>query len=75
MSTYLAKRLVGMLVTLWLLAAIGFILVQLIPGNPGRQLAGPNAPASVVKEIDHAYGFDRPIIEQYGLMLEQFAAW
>ena len=72
MIGYVARRLVAVVVTLWLLATIGFVLVQLIPGDPARQLAGPTAPASVVEKIRHAYGFDRPILDRYGLMLDRF---
>jgi len=60
-------------ITLWLLATLGFILVQLIPGDPARQLAGPTAPAETINRIRHAYGFDKPFFERYGLMLERFA--
>jgi len=73
MIGYIVRRLVATVVTLWLLATIGFVLVQLIPGDPARQLAGPTAPAAVVEKIRHAYGFDRPLLERYGLMLQRFA--
>jgi peptide/nickel transport system permease protein len=73
MIGYIVRRLLATVVTLWLLATIGFALVQLIPGDPARQLAGPTAPASVVEKIRHAYGFDRPLVDRYGLMLERFA--
>lgn len=65
MGSYVLKRLAAVVITLWLLATIGFALVQLIPGNPGRQLAGPTAPGSVVERIDRAYGFNKPFIERY----------
>lgn len=65
MIRYLAGRLAAIVVTLWLLATLGFILVELIPGDPARQLAGPIASAETVERIRHAYGFDRPFAVRY----------
>lgn len=65
MTRWLIRRLAGVLVTLWVLATLGFLLVELIPGDPARQLAGPIASNETVERIRHVYGFDRPIAERY----------
>ncbi len=65
MIRYLAGRLASIVVTLWLVATLGFILVELIPGDPARQLAGPIASSETVERIRHAYGFDRPFLVRY----------
>jgi ABC-type dipeptide/oligopeptide/nickel transport system permease component len=42
-----------------------FILIHLVPGDPIRLMVGGKAPASVVKNIDHQLGLDRPLPTQY----------
>jgi peptide/nickel transport system permease protein len=65
MTRYLAGRLGSMLVTLWLVATAGFLLVELIPGDPARSLAGPSASAETVERIREAYGFEQPFPSRY----------
>ncbi|MGE5226616.1 MAG: ABC transporter permease [Planctomycetaceae bacterium] len=73
MSRYVVRRLLLALVTLWVLATLGFLLVEAIPGDPARQLAGPTASVQTVAEIRHAYGFDRPAWDRYVSTLERYA--
>ncbi|MGH7073204.1 MAG: ABC transporter permease [Stellaceae bacterium] len=46
-----------------------FFLLQLVPGDPALSLAGDYASAKRIAEIRHEYGFDQPIIVQYGIWL------
>jgi peptide/nickel transport system permease protein len=66
MIRFLAKRLALGLVTLWLLSVLIFLGTTVLPGNPGRALAGPFASEATVKAINHDLGTDRPLITQYG---------
>jgi peptide/nickel transport system permease protein len=52
-------------VTVWIVATAGFILVEIIPGDPARQLAGPGASAATLASIREAYGFDDPLPVRY----------
>jgi len=72
MMRYLIRRLLLALVTLWVLATLGFLLVEAIPGDPARQLAGPTASLQTVEAIRHAYGFDRPAWDRYVSTLARF---
>lgn len=65
MAHYLAGRIAAMLVTLWLVATAGFLLVELIPGDPARSLAGPSASVDSIERIRRAYGFDEPFPQRY----------
>jgi peptide/nickel transport system permease protein len=65
MSRYLLKRLVSAIVTLWLLATIVFLVVNVLPGNVGRQILGGFAPEEDVVAFNTRLGTDRPFIEQY----------
>jgi peptide/nickel transport system permease protein len=49
----------------WLVATAGFLLVEMIPGDPARQLAGPGASAATLASIREAYGFDDPLPLRY----------
>jgi peptide/nickel transport system permease protein len=71
-SRYIVRRLLLALVTLWALATLGFLLVEAIPGDPARQLAGPTASLETVEAIRHAYGFDRPAWDRYVSTLERY---
>jgi hypothetical protein len=45
MRRFILQRLLSIVVTLWLLATIVFLLVNVLPGNVGRQILGPFAPS------------------------------
>ena len=65
MGRYLLRRLVSSLVTLWLLATIVFVMVNLLPGNVGRRVLGPFALKEDVARYNHQLGTDRPLLTQY----------
>ena len=65
MIGYIGRRLLAALVTVWLVATAGFLLVEIIPGDPARALAGPIASAAAVERIRETYGFDDPLPVRY----------
>jgi peptide/nickel transport system permease protein len=68
MASYIARRLVLMVVTLFGVSVIIFALLRLVPGNIADILfdsAGLINPAEK-KEIEAELGLDRPIVVQYG---------
>jgi peptide/nickel transport system permease protein len=65
MAWYVGRRLLAALVTVWIVATAGFLLVELIPGDPAAQLAGPGASAETLAMIREAYGFDDPLPVRY----------
>lgn len=68
MLEYVLKRLLGLAPTLLLVAVLVFLFVHLLPGDPARLAAGPEADAETVDLVRKDLGLDRP-------MLEQFASW
>jgi peptide/nickel transport system permease protein len=62
-----------MLVTLWMLATIVFLLVNVLPGDVGRKVLGPTANAKDVADFNARLGTDQPLIEQYGRSLKRLA--
>jgi peptide/nickel transport system permease protein len=65
MIRFVGRRLLAALVTVWLVATAGFLLVEIIPGDPARALAGPIASTAAVERIRETYGFDDPLPVRY----------
>jgi peptide/nickel transport system permease protein len=65
MGRYLLRRLASAVVTLWLLATIVFLIVNVIPGDVGRRVLGAFALKEDVARFNHQIGTDRPLINQY----------
>ncbi|TCV98092.1 glutathione ABC transporter permease GsiC [Biostraticola tofi] len=65
MLNYFIKRLLGLVPTLLIVAVLVFMFVHLLPGDPARLAAGPEADASVIALIRQDLGLDRPLPEQF----------
>jgi peptide/nickel transport system permease protein len=65
MIRWLLRRLGLSLITLWLLASIVFIIVNVLPNDVGRTIAGPFAPQETVDAINERLGTNDPLPEQY----------
>lgn len=50
-----------------------FLIVNVLPGNPGRKLLGPQAPQESVDQYNTKFGADRPLLEQYGKSMKRLA--
>jgi peptide/nickel transport system permease protein len=62
---YVLRRLVAIIPLLVLISFAVFSLTLLIPGDPAREILGPNAPASEVLQLRHQMGLDQPYLVQY----------
>lgn len=65
MLNYFIKRLLGLIPTLLIVAVLVFGFVHLLPGDPDRLAAGPEADASVVALVRHDLGLDQPLPTQF----------
>lgn len=65
-GTFLVRRLVGLTAVAVTLVAGTFLMVQLIPGDPARVVAGAEATPADVELARHDLGLDRPLLEQFG---------
>ncbi|MFT4084270.1 MAG: ABC transporter permease subunit [Nocardioides sp.] len=65
-----ARRLLLMIPTLFGIVTLTFILTHALGGNPARQIAGQASDPATIAKISHEYGFDRPLIVQYGSYLK-----
>jgi peptide/nickel transport system permease protein len=60
-----------MLITLWLLATIVFLLVNVLPGDVGRKVLGPTANPDDVAAFNERLGTDKPLLTQYWQSMKQ----
>jgi peptide/nickel transport system permease protein len=60
-------------ITLLGTAVLIFLLVNIVPGDVARIIAGPKASEAVLKEIRHEYHLDDPIWKRLGYYLDQLA--
>lgn len=68
---FLIRRLLYVLPTMLLVTVGVFSILQLIPGDPVDALVEINADEEVRQAVIEKYGFDKPIIEQYGIWLSK----
>lgn len=59
------RRLAWALVVVLGVTTVSFVVSQLLPGDPARLFAGPQASAADVARARAIYGLDRPIVERY----------
>jgi peptide/nickel transport system permease protein len=65
MSSYIIRRLLWVIVTLFGVSLLTFLVIYAVPADPARLYAGPHASADVVQQIRHQMGLDRPLYVQY----------
>lgn len=65
MLNYVLKRLLGLIPTLLIVAVLVFLFVHLLPGDPARLIAGPEADAQVIALVRQQLGLDRPLHVQF----------
>ncbi|RQR90498.1 glutathione ABC transporter permease GsiC [Burkholderia sp. Bp9090] len=65
MLNFLVKRLFGLLPTLAIVAVLVFLFVHLLPGDPARLAAGPEADDATVALVRTDLGLDRPLPAQF----------
>jgi ABC-type dipeptide/oligopeptide/nickel transport system permease component len=66
---YLARRIALALPVLFGVSIVSFLLLRVIPGDPARLMAGPDADYAQVQLIRHQMGLDVPLPQQYLLYL------
>ncbi len=65
MLRMIGKRLLLLIPTLFGLSLLLFWWVRALPGGPATALLGEKATPEAVARVNAAYGFDKPILEQY----------
>ncbi|MBY0124351.1 ABC transporter permease [Bacillus sp. S/N-304-OC-R1] len=71
MLSFIVKRLLWGLVTMWAIITITFIIMHAVPGDPFAREG--TMPEAVYQNLRSFYNLDEPLIVQYGLYLKQVA--
>ncbi len=70
LRTYIIRRLILIIPTLFLISIVVFSIIHLAPGNPAINLGGRHATSpDVVEILTKRYGLDQPIPVQYLIWL------
>jgi glutathione transport system permease protein len=65
MLNFVVKRLFGLVFTLIVVGVIVFMFVHLLPGDPARLAAGPDADEATVTLVRRDLGLDKPLPQQF----------
>jgi peptide/nickel transport system permease protein len=71
--TLIGRRLLQVVPIIVFATFVVFSLLHFVPGDPALMLAGDYATKERVEEIRKLFGFDRPLVVQYGAWLWQAA--
>ncbi|MBP1043465.1 ABC transporter permease [Vagococcus sp. BWB3-3] len=66
-AKYFLKRVMFMLITLWLISTVTFFLMKMIPGSPyvNQEKLSPEQ----IEILNKQAGLDKPVITQYGIYM------
>ncbi|MDO4537751.1 MAG: ABC transporter permease [Coriobacteriales bacterium] len=65
MLRYLAGRLAQALAVMLAVAALAFVIFNVVPGDPVRAMLGDQAQEEAVEQLRHQMGLDLPLAEQF----------
>lgn len=65
MLRYFIKRITAVIPTIIIVSIFVFAFVRLIPGDPARRVAGPDATLEDIELIREELGLNQPVLEQY----------
>ena len=68
MTSYIIRRLLLIIPTVFVALSFLFILFFALPGNPANLIAGGaerNIPQQTLDQINERYGLDNPLYEQF----------
>jgi peptide/nickel transport system permease protein len=73
MLRFVVRRLLLLVPILLGVSLLVFIWIRALPGTPAQSLLGERATPQLIKQVNHQYGLDRPIYEQYWRYVDQTA--
>ncbi len=73
MLAFLSRRVLGIIPVLLCVSLFAFGFVRMLPGDPARLLAGPDATLQEVQAVRASLGLDRPLWQQYWTYIGQTA--
>ena len=72
MVVFIIRRLIGLVVVLFVITVLVFLIFFTTPGiDPSSRLAGRNPSPATVAAVKHEFGLDRPLPVRYALMMKR----
>jgi peptide/nickel transport system permease protein len=71
MIRHLARRLAWAVLVVWAVVTLTFFINNVLPSDPARMVAGPQARPQDVARIRHELGLDRPAHVQYAIFMRR----
>jgi peptide/nickel transport system permease protein len=72
MGAFILRRMLGLVVVLFAISLAVFVIFNVIPGgDPALRLAGRHPTQENIRQIRKDWGFDKPVYDQYGDMMER----
>ncbi|MEF2072011.1 ABC transporter permease [Consotaella aegiceratis] len=65
MKTYVARKLLALPLIVLGVSLMVFIAIRMLPGDPARMMAGPEAPEAAVEAMRIRLGLGQPLVLQY----------
>lgn len=73
MTTYIFRRILGLIPVLFGITILVFFLIRMIPGDPAVVMLGERARAEDVERLREKLGLNEPLYKQYFYFLNQLA--
>jgi peptide/nickel transport system permease protein len=70
---YIVRRVIAMVPILFGISVLVFVAARVMPGNIAQLKAGQDATPEQVAELEHQYGIDKPLVEQYVIWLRDIS--
>ena len=72
MGSYLVRRALWTIVTIWAILTVTYFVAYLVPSDPARLIAGQHASAATLASIRRALGLYHPLWYRYLVFANQF---
>ena len=73
MWSRIVTRLFWAVATLFAVAVLTFLLINVVPGDPARMIAGPKASPEVLQQVRQNYHLNDPVLKRLGFYLARLA--
>src|SRR5436853_1413863 len=71
LSGYILRRLLFLPVILFVVSFATFYITRWGPGDPVSTYSGQYRDPEAFARVQHKYGLDKPVVEQYGIWVKQ----
>src|SRR6266567_4768659 len=75
MLAYILRRLLLIIPTLFGIMVVNFAIVQVAPGGPIDSRAARGIEPQLIKELEKQFGFDKPPLERFLMMMKSYATF